>query len=173
MCGAAAIRRDVWTPLILAKQPVFRSEAALPLTTEQITAAEACGIRFLPATAAQVHRLAMQRKVFHIAGQPVLATRGGGFYETASTLQRLIEDGCRQQRELPAQKDAAAPSPMAEPPPPSASEPPGPAAVPQQAAAAPPAGPSVRARIRRGERWRTAGATRRGRADRHWSVRQP
>ena len=35
----------------------------------------------------------MQRKLFRLDGREVLATRGGGLYETASTLQRLIAEG--------------------------------------------------------------------------------
>lgn len=143
------------------------------LTAEQIIAAQACDITFLPATTAQIHRLAMQRKVFHIADQPVLATRGGGFYETVGTLERLIEDERRQRRDLVARCGAAAPSPAAGTPAPAplTSEPSRPATLPQHAAA-PPARQMVRARPRHGERWRMAGAKRRGRADRHWSVRR-
>lgn len=86
-----------------------------------MAAAEACGVSFLPATAAQVQRLAMQRKVFYAAGQPILATRGDGFYETAGTLQRVIEEGRQQQRDLAAWEGGEAPvEATAEPP---ASEP--------------------------------------------------
>ncbi|WP_380070551.1 hypothetical protein [Dankookia sp. GCM10030260] len=42
----------------------------------------------------------MQRKVFYQAGAPILATRGDGFFETAGTLQQLIEEGRAQQRDL-------------------------------------------------------------------------
>jgi hypothetical protein len=72
----------------------------LHLSPEDIAAAEACGINFLPASEAQVQRLAMQRKVFYRAGEPILATRGDGLFETAGTLQQLIEEGRRQQRDL-------------------------------------------------------------------------
>jgi hypothetical protein len=87
----------------------------LQLSPQDIAMAEACGITFLPATAAQVQRLAMQRKIFYAAGQPILATRGDGFYETVGTLQRLIEDGL-QQRDLAAWQRAEAPPPTPEPP---------------------------------------------------------
>jgi hypothetical protein len=81
----------------------------LQLSPEQIAAAEACGVTFLPATPAQVQRLAMQRKVFYAGGQPVLATRGGGFFETVGTLQRVIEEGLQQQRDLVVWQDSTAP----------------------------------------------------------------
>lgn len=70
------------------------------LSPDDIAAAEACGVSFLPASAAQVQRLAMQRKVFYQAGAPILATRGDGFFETVGTLQQLIEEGRAQQRDL-------------------------------------------------------------------------
>src|SRR4051794_31580413 len=72
----------------------------LYLSSEDIAVAETSGVSFIPASAAQVQRLAMQRKIFYRAGEPVLATRGGGFFETAGTLQKLIEEGRRQQRDL-------------------------------------------------------------------------
>jgi hypothetical protein len=82
----------------------------LHLSPEDIAAAEVCGISFLPATAAQVQRLAMQRKVFYRAGEPILATRGDGFYETVGTLQQLIEEGRQQQRDLATWLQAATPA---------------------------------------------------------------
>src|SRR5687767_13371365 len=89
----------------------FNESKHLQLNPEDIAAAEACGITFQPATPAQVQRLAMQRKIFYAAGQPILATRGGGFYETAGTLQRLIEEGLQQQRDLTAwQQSEASPA---------------------------------------------------------------
>ena len=64
----------------------------MELTSDQRTAAEACGCVFLPATDEQVGRLSMQRRVFRIGGQPFMATRdGGGFFETHATLARLLE----------------------------------------------------------------------------------
>ncbi|WP_128080154.1 hypothetical protein [Roseicella frigidaeris] len=42
----------------------------------------------------------MQRKIFYRAGEPILATRGDGFFETVGTLQQLIEEGRRQQQDL-------------------------------------------------------------------------
>jgi hypothetical protein len=72
----------------------------LDLTTDQITAAELCGVSFLPATSAQVQRYSMQRKIFRLDGQFVLATRDGSFFETAATLERWIAEGERQQRDL-------------------------------------------------------------------------
>ena len=85
------------------------------LSSEEIAAAEACGISFLPASEAQVQRLAMQRKVFYRAGAPILATRGDGLFETAGTLQQLIEEGRRQQRDLSQWLEAAEPGAAAVP----------------------------------------------------------
>jgi hypothetical protein len=85
----------------------------LHLSPEDIAAAEACGISFLTASDAQVQRLAMQRKVFYHAGAPILATRGDGLFETVGTLQQLIEEGRRQQRDLSQWLEAAAPDPEA------------------------------------------------------------
>jgi hypothetical protein len=82
----------------------------LQLSPEDIAVAKACGVTFLPATSAQVQRLAMQRKVFYADGQPILATRGDGFYETAGTLQQVIEEGLQQQRDLAAWQDSVVPS---------------------------------------------------------------
>ncbi|MDO9714376.1 hypothetical protein [Paracraurococcus lichenis] len=82
----------------------------MQLSPKDIAAAEACGVTFLPATPAQVQRLAMQRKVFYADGQPILATRGDGFYETVGTLQQVIEEGLQQQRDLAAWQDSAATS---------------------------------------------------------------
>ena len=89
----------------------------LHLSPEEIAAAEACGISFLPATDAQVQRLAMQRKVFYRNGAPILATRGDGLFETVGTLQPLIEEGLQQQRDLAQWLEAAAPAvePVVEP----------------------------------------------------------
>ncbi len=87
---------------------LFFESHRLQLSPEDIAAAEACGVTFQPATPAQVQRLAMQRKVFYAAGQPILATRGDGFYETAGTLQRLIEEGLLQQHDLAAWQQSEA-----------------------------------------------------------------
>jgi hypothetical protein len=86
---------------------------SLNLSPEQIAAAHLVGVAFPPATPAQVQRLAMQRKVFRIAGTAVLATRDGTFFETAATLAPLIAEGERQQRDLVAWEAAV---PMVEPP---------------------------------------------------------
>lgn len=92
------------------------------LSPEDIAAAEACGINFQPASDAQVQRMAMQRKVFYRAGEPILATRGDGFFETVGTLRQLIEEGRRQRRDpaqwKPTSRDeapAAGPAPKAPP----------------------------------------------------------
>ena len=90
----------------------------MQLSPEDIAAAEACGVTFLPATAAQVQRLAMQRKVFYAADQPILATRGDGFYETVGTLQRVIEEGLQQQRDLAAWQQQSGEAAAADPSPP-------------------------------------------------------
>ena len=63
----------------------------MDLTHEQVEAAKACGCAFFPATEAQVARLSMQRRIFHVDGRPFMATRdGGGFFETHGTLTLLI-----------------------------------------------------------------------------------
>lgn len=204
---------------------LFLESRRLQLSPEEIATAEAVGVTFLPATPAQVQRLAMQRKIFYAAGQPTLATRGDGFYETAGTLQRLLEEGQRQQHDLSAWQRSQTPSPAPaeagvaeraaagrpaapvevvtdqeasrarpqterEAPPkrlrrsrrpaPLASLP----AVPAVEAAPEPALPlqaesgeatAAAARSRQAgqrQRWVVAGAERRGRAAKHWSVRQ-
>ncbi|MBY0330262.1 MAG: hypothetical protein K2X49_06300 [Acetobacteraceae bacterium] len=102
------------------------------LSAEQVAAAEAAGCRFLPAPADALHRFAMQRKLFHAGGREVLATRGGGLYETASTLERLIAEGLKllpaSPRAMPepgpSQVAEPEPSQVAEPQPPAMAEPP-------------------------------------------------
>lgn len=103
------------------------------LSPEEIAAAEACGVNFLPASAAQVQRLSMQRKVFYRAGAPILATRGDGLFETVGTLQQLIEEGRQQQRDLSQWLEAAKPEATAK----TVVEVGGPAALPETAEAAP------------------------------------
>jgi hypothetical protein len=61
------------------------------LTLEQRSAAESRGCRFVPATREQIATLAMQRRVFWVDGQAFLALRPDGFFETATTLQGLLE----------------------------------------------------------------------------------
>ncbi len=63
----------------------------MELTRDQRAAAEARGCAFVPATEEQVRRLTMQRRVFRLDGEPVLATRDGGYFETHGTLATLIE----------------------------------------------------------------------------------
>lgn len=163
------------------------------LTPEQVAAAHILGCSFQPATHADVARLTVQRRVFHIDGQPVLATRGG-FLETAGTLALLIAEGLRQQRDLAAWKamgegrgvpDAAppaSPNPTPVPAPPATPELPAPPMAPAPmpthseggadgslSSRTLAAGRSQRARQ---PRWLTAGATRRGRDGVHWSTRQ-
>ena len=143
----------------------------LELTSEQIADAEACGVSFPAATPDQVQRYAMQKKVFHIGGEPVLATRDGALFETAGTLARLIAEGERQRRDM-AEWEAAAPMPAVEAPAPPASaraaEPEPPTALGPRA---PVAAPPRQRRTPRAERWLTAGAERRGRLAQHWSTR--
>jgi hypothetical protein len=178
---------------------------SLHLSADQIAAAEMCGVSFLPASDAQVQRYSMQRKVFRIDGQPVLATRDGSFFETAATLERWVAEGQRQQHDLVAWQAAAAPAPPeaavaaavsaapAQPPAaehilvpvaarptrkPRAARHPAPAVAHEFEAivAIAPALPSVptarRTKARSACRWVTAGAERRGREDKHWSVRR-
>lgn len=104
----------------------------LELTSEQIADAEACGVSFPAATPDQVQRYAMQKKVFRIGGELVLATRDGALFETAGTLERLIAEGERQRRDL-AEREAVAPVPAVEapaPPAPAHAAEPGPLAAP-------------------------------------------
>jgi hypothetical protein len=105
----------------------------LKLTADQIAAAEECGVSFPPASPAQVQRYAMQRKIFQVGGQAVLATRDGALFETAATLERLIAEGLRRRRDLSAWEATA--RPVAEPP----------AAVTEPAVQAPPSAPEPRA----------------------------
>jgi len=64
----------------------------MELTQQQAEVARACGCIFLPASEAQVQRLAMQRRIFTLDGMPFVATcDDGGFFETHATLARLIE----------------------------------------------------------------------------------
>ena len=172
------------------------------LNPDDITAAEACGISFLPASEAHIQRLAMQRKIFYRDGTPILATRGDGFFETVGTLQRLIEEGRQQQHdvtqwlrtsepaaELPPPTAAPAPRkrqrrerPAAEPRPAEATrETPEASPEPLPVAPAPLPVPQPRPAAsqaagpsaqERGKRWLVAGAERRGRAAKHWSTRQ-
>ena len=83
------------------------------LSPDQVADAEAADVAFPPATPAQVQRLSMQKKVFRVGGEPVLATLGGALFETASTLERLITDGNRRRRVVSV--SAPAPAPAAEP----------------------------------------------------------
>jgi hypothetical protein len=83
----------------------------LDLTRDQIIAGEACGCVFTPATEAQVQRLTVQRRIFRLDGQPVVVTRDGGFFETHSTLVRLIEPQLRAAAPGPAPDPASAPAP--------------------------------------------------------------
>ncbi len=62
----------------------------MELASDQIAAARACGCAFAPATEDQVRRLTAQRRIFSLAGEPVVAARGG-FLETWATLASLIE----------------------------------------------------------------------------------
>ena len=99
----------------------------MQLSYSKVAAAKACGIEFPPASPAQVQRLSMQRKVFEIDGQPHLATRDGGFFETAGTLERLIagEVEAQQKADLAAWEAGGT------------AEPSSPAAAPAQAAPEP------------------------------------
>jgi outer membrane biosynthesis protein TonB len=101
---------------------------------------------FRAATASEVQRFAMQRRVFQVAGVDMLAVRSDGFFETAGTVEPLIEAGMpavRARAAMPKPSPEpvaaeAAPEPeMAEPTPePDMAEPlaaePMPAAVPRQ-----------------------------------------
>ena len=155
----------------------------LDLSPDQVSAAEFVGVAFLPARPEQVDSLAMQRKVFHIDGTPVLATRDGGFFETAATLARLIAQGETQRRDVEgwqAVATPAAPEPEPEAPPPRKARPPADQEAPRHEAAPvdespdiSPAAAEVLFQRRAGQqRWVTAGAERRGRVSQHWSARR-
>lgn len=86
------------------------------LTPEQAAAAMARGCRFVAADEQQVGLLSMQRRVFWIEGKPCLALRNDGFYETAATLGRLLEQpGPGPDPTAEAPLAAAAPEPVATP----------------------------------------------------------
>ena len=166
-----------------ALSPVVQhTGSVLDLTPKQIAAATFVGVRFLRATPDQVRRFTMQ-KVFRIAGEAVLATRNGRFFETAATLQRLTAEGERQHQDLaqwattiaddappallsaPLEDKVAAASAMI----------PAMAAEPSQAprlaemvsGPAPRRGPKA---LPRGKRWPRASAQRCGRPAQHWSA---
>jgi hypothetical protein len=64
----------------------------MDLTQQQVEAAKACGCTFVPASEAQVQRLAMQRRIFTLDGLAFVASRDGDdFLETHATLAQLIE----------------------------------------------------------------------------------
>ena len=163
---------------------MFKTGEPLQLSSDQIAAAKACGIAFLPASPDQVQRLSMQLKVFRIDGQPHLATRDGDFFETAATLERLIAARLEEQQQadlaaweasgaalLQETEVIAAPAPavleprvpVPEAPVPVLSVPP--MEVTPLAAPRPP-------RDAHSARWVMAGAVRRGRAAQHWSARR-
>lgn len=159
------------------------------LTQDQVAAAEAAGCQFVPAPDHALHRYTMQRKVFRVSGRNVLATRGGGLFETAATLERLIAEGrallatrhppepeaaeaeiasppaprsprLRRTRPLPPAEPSLQAAPAPAPPPDPAPQEPQPSEAPPTRRARPPQ-----------PRWVTAGAERRGRAGVHWSTR--
>jgi len=145
----------------------------LDLTPDQIADAETVGVSFPLATPDQVRRYTMQRKVFRVGGEAVLATRDGALFETAATLERLIADGERQRRDM-ATWEASTPATAVEPPAPptprpveATTRPPAPIAPPSPLAAR----KAKPRQVPRAERWLTAGAKRRGRLVQHWSLR--
>ncbi len=60
------------------------------LTPDQLAAARARGCVVTPATAAQVQRLSMQRRIFHVGGEPLDAARDG-YIENHGTQSQLDE----------------------------------------------------------------------------------
>jgi hypothetical protein len=68
-----------------------RWDPPLELTPEQIAAARARGCAFSLATEDQVRRLTMQRRIFRIGGEPFVAMREAGRFETHGTLAALVE----------------------------------------------------------------------------------
>lgn len=63
----------------------------MELRPDQFAAALACGCGFLLATEDQVRRLTVQRRIFLVHGEPVVAVRGG-FFETWATLAALVQN---------------------------------------------------------------------------------
>ena len=63
----------------------------MELSLDQVRAARSAGCTFIVATAEQVSRLTMQRRVFLVEGVPNLVRRpNSGFFETQGTLAPLI-----------------------------------------------------------------------------------
>ena len=128
------------------------------LTREQFRIAETLGCSFQPAAPDQIARLSMQRRVFWLDDQAFLGQRQDGFYETAATLTRLLQEA---KVALPPEAVLAEPEPappaLAEPVlvEPAAVEPtvaepaPAAAAVPEEEAAAEPPPPARAAPRRR------------------------
>ena len=76
----------------------------MELTQEQVDAAAACGCRFVPIAETQVALLAMQRRIFTLAGKRFVVTRdAGGFHETHATLALLI--GVHSEGEMSSRED--------------------------------------------------------------------
>lgn len=86
----------------------------MQLTNEQAETARMMGCRFVSATEAQVRQFSMQRRIFTIDGEPFLAARKDGFYETAGTLTALLAEALPRKEAVP--PPPAEPAPMAEPP---------------------------------------------------------
>ncbi len=122
------------------------------LTRDQFRIAETLGCSFQPAAAEQIARLSMQRRVFWLDNQAYLALRGDGFYETAATLSRLLQEAEAARPARPAFV-AAPPAPPVEEPAPSEEPTPAAAAAPPetQPEAEPeaPAAPAAKAPQRR------------------------
>jgi hypothetical protein len=177
-CSAPSCRAPT-TGIACKHEPPQVNGTVLDISLEQVAAAEFVGVEFLPASADQVHRLSMQRKVFRIDGEAVLATRDGSFFETAATLGQLIEEGEQRRRDL---TEWEAASPTAVPAPEEPEPPPGRASQSDDETAPsepelPTTSPNVPVKAEatgrqpRPPRWFTAGAERQGRASQHWSVR--
>ncbi|MFC0410549.1 hypothetical protein [Roseomonas elaeocarpi] len=75
----------------------------MKLSPQQVSAAQRGGSQFEPASASEVQRLSMQRRIFWIDEQPFIARRSTGFQETAGTLAQLI---ARFEHEAAAQEGA-------------------------------------------------------------------
>jgi outer membrane biosynthesis protein TonB len=103
----------------------------LQLTDEQVETARALGCRFIPASEAQVRQFSMQRRVFQIGGQPFLAARADGFYETAGTLMAQVAEAIKQREETapPAPVEVEEPEPPGIPEPLAEEAPPAPITI--------------------------------------------
>ncbi|MCK8787284.1 H-NS histone family protein [Roseomonas sp. NAR14] len=112
----------------------------MQLTPEQVAALLTLGFHLFPASPDHVARLTMQRRIFHVAGEPRLVTRNGLYYETQGTLLSALA------KAEPVALDATRMPPAAMPQTPAGDAPAAPPS-PALADASLPAGPRTEARM--------------------------